>query len=291
MTLTSMPPVSRRTLLSQAAGLATLALTSSGIPSPALADENKETAMKVTFVLVHGSFHGNWCWSKLIPLLEHEGHVVVAPNLPASGGDPAPIENADLNSYATRIAGVIDGIAGPVILVGHSMGGIVTSQVSEQRANRLAAAIYINGLLLRNDESLGSFLDANKSLNVDDLVLKNMKVSADGQTATFPTEKAAEVFYNTCAPADADWAKSQLTPQRTKVYGDKLQLTAERYGQVKRFYVKGSQDHAVSPLYQDAMLKNTPCEQVFTLDGDHSPFLSAPAKLAEILLSISKDLN
>ncbi len=176
---------------------------------------------------------------------------------------------------------MIDGVAGPVILVGHSMGGIVTSQVSEQRSNRLSAAIYINGLLLRNDESLGSFLDANKSLNVDDLVLKNMKVSADGQTATFPPEKAAEVFYNTCTPADADWAKSQLTPQRTKVYGDKLLLTPDRYGKVKRFYVKGSQDHAVSPLYQDAMLKNTPCDQVFTLDGDHSPFLSAPDKLAE----------
>jgi pimeloyl-ACP methyl ester carboxylesterase len=189
------------------------------------------------------------------------------------------------------VAGVIDGIAGPVILVGHSMGGIVTSQVSEQRSNRLLAAIYINGLLLRNDESLGSFLDANKALNVDDLVLKNMKVSADGQTATFPPEKAAEVFYNTCAPADADWAKSQLTPQRTKVYGDKLQLTPERYGKVKRFYVKGSKDHAVSPLYQDAMLKNTPCDHVFTLDGDHSPFLSAPDKLAEIILSVSKGLG
>ena len=281
-------PLGRRALMSGAASLATMIATSSITTRASHAATENGGKESVTFVLVHGSFHGNWCWSKTTPLLEREGYKVIAPNLPASGNDPAPIENADLDSYATRIAGVIDSIKGPVILVGHSMGGIVTSQVSETRSKRLVAAVYVNGLLFRNSESLGSFLETNAKLNVDDLVLKNMKVSADGLTATFPPEKAAEVFYNACSPSDADWAKSQLTPQRTKVYGDKLQLTEERYGQVKRFYVKGSQDHAVSPLYQDAMLKGTTCQQVFTLNGDHSPFLSAPEKLAEILLSIAR---
>jgi pimeloyl-ACP methyl ester carboxylesterase len=242
--------------------------------------------MKGTFVLVHGSFHGNWCWNRLIPLLESDGYDVVAPNLPASGRDPAPIVNADLRSYATRVASVIDGIAGPVILVGHSMGGLVTSQVSEHRPDRIGAAIYVNGLLLRNDESLGSFLEANVTLGVDDLVLKNMEVSADRQTATFPPEKAAEVFYNTCAAAEADWATPQLSLQPTRVYQDKLRLTERHYGRVKRFYVQGSKDNAVSPLLQDVMLENTPCQRLFTLDSDHSPFLSAPGELAEILLSV-----
>jgi pimeloyl-ACP methyl ester carboxylesterase len=280
-------PVNRRFLISAAATIAAAATASSAISS---AQQPKDPAAKsvATLVLVHGSFHGSWCWAKIVPLLEKEGYTVITPNLPASGGDPAPIENADLDSYAARIATIIDDVKGPVVLVGHSMGGIVISQVSEMRPKRLAAAVYVNGLLFRANESLVSFLDALKGLNVDDLVLKNMKVSADGQTATFPTDKAAEVFYNTCSPAEADWAKVQLTPQRTKVYADKLQLTPERYGQVKRYYVRGSKDHAVSPLYQEAMLKNTSCEQVFTLDGDHSPFLSNPTKLAEIILTVAK---
>ena len=244
--------------------------------------------MTTTFVLVHGSFHGGWCWDRLIPLLRREGHEVYAPNLPASGTDPTPVENADLSAYSACIAHLVDGIAGPVVLVGHSMGGIVASQVSEQCSEKLTAAIYVNGLLLRNGESLTSFLTANEALDVDDLVLKNMRLSADGETATFPHEKAAEVFYNACTPAEADWAKCQLTLQRTKVYSDTLRLTPQRYGTVKRFYVKGIRDNAVPPIYQDTMLENTSCDEVYTLDGDHSPFLSAPGRLSEILLSIAR---
>lgn len=226
-----------------------------------------------------------------MPLIRRGGCEAFAPNLPASGGDSAPVENADLASYTTRVAGVVDGIAGSVVLVAHSMGGLVASQVSEQRPDRIAAVIYVNGLLLRSGESLAGFLTANAGLNVDDLVLKNMRVSTEGQMATFPQNKAAEVFYNGCAPADADWATSQLTMQPTKVYSDSLQLTPERYGTVRRFYIKGLQDNAVSALYQDTMLDNTRCDQVFTMDCDHSPFLSSPHKLAELLLSIPKNLG
>ncbi|GLK56829.1 pimeloyl-ACP methyl ester carboxylesterase [Methylopila capsulata] len=239
------------------------------------------------FVLVHGSFHGAWCWERLTPLLESAGHETITPNLPGSGGDSSPIENADLASYATRVTGVIDGIAGPVILVGHSMGGIVSAQVAELRPHRLSALVYVNGLMLRDGESLGSFLDANAHLDVDDLVLKNMVVSVDGAEARFPAEKAREVFYNTCAVHDAAWAAARLGPQRTKIYGEPLRLTPERFGLVPRAYVRGLKDNAVSLAYQDAMLGNTPCERVFDLDGDHSPFLSAPEMLAAVLEQVA----
>jgi pimeloyl-ACP methyl ester carboxylesterase len=239
------------------------------------------------FVLVHGSFHGSWCWEKLLPLLEARGHTAVAPNLPASAGDPAPPENADLESYATRIAGVIDGLPGRVVLVGHSMGGIVTAAVSERRPHRLAAAVYVNGLMFRSGESLVAFLDEHAHLGVEDLVLKNMKVSADGQTATFPPEAAAHVFYNTCTPADAAAATTKLRPQRMKVYGDSLALTPDRHGGVRRFYVEGLADNAVSIAYQRAMTQRTLCERIFTLEGDHSPFLSAPDRLTGILHDIA----
>ena len=240
------------------------------------------------FVLVHGSFHGAWCWQHLTPHLEQRGHQVIAPNLPGSGEDPSPPENADLDSYATRIASIIDGLAGHVVLVGHSMGGIVSSQVAERRPRRLAAVVYVNGLLFRAGETLVGFLDEHAHLGVKDLVLKNMQVAEDGQTATFPQEAATDVFYNTSPREVAGWAAARLRPQRMQVYRDALELTPDRYDSVARFYVEGLRDNAVSIAYQRAMTGRTPCERVFTLDCDHSPFLSEPEALADILDEVAR---
>jgi pimeloyl-ACP methyl ester carboxylesterase len=240
------------------------------------------------FVLVHGSFHDAQCWRYVVPQLEARGHRVVAPNLPGSGTDRAPPENANLDSYATRIAGVIDDLPGRVILVGHSMGGIVTSQVAESRWHRLAATIYVNGLLFRSGEGLVSFLNEHAHMGVEDLVLKNMKVAEDGATAIFPKEAATEVFYNTSPPDIAVLAAEQLGPQRMQVYHDPLTLTPQRYGTVSRFYTEGLRDNAVSIAYQRAMTSRMPCERVYTLDCDHSPFFSETISLVEILDEVAR---
>ncbi len=73
-----------------------------------------------------------------------------------------------------------------------------------------------------------------------------------------------------------------------KVYGDPLNLTDHRYGSVRRFYVEGLSDNAVSLAYQRAMTTRTPCERIFTLEGDHSPFLYATERLADILDEVAR---
>ena len=239
------------------------------------------------FVLVHGSFHGAWCWSRFVPLLERSGHNVVVPNLPASGGDPESLLNANLSSYTCRIVDAIARQPGPVVLVGHSMGAIVACQVAERVPERVQALVCVCGLLLRSGESLVSFLEDHKHLDVEDRVLENMTVSADGTIATFPRAAAPEVFYNRCSMQDAQWAADQLRPQATAVYGERLHLTEARFGRVRRYYVEGTADNAVSIRYQRVMVERTPCEQVFSLDSDHSPFLSRPADLAAILESVA----
>ena len=161
-----------------------------------------------------------------------------------------------------------------VILVGHSMGGLVITQAAELMPDKIASLVYVTGLLLRNGETLQSFLTAHADLDVDDLVLKNMQVSADRTIATFPNTVAQGVFYNCCTAEDAEWAASQLRPQPTAVYGAPLVITAEKFGAIPLAYVNCTKDRAVPMPYQTQMLTNTPCARTWRLAADHSPFLS-----------------
>ncbi|HLY58890.1 MAG TPA: alpha/beta fold hydrolase, partial [Stellaceae bacterium] len=72
-----------------------------------------------SFVLVHGAWHGKWCWEKLVPLLEAAGHEVLAPDLPGMGDDRTPA-TLSLAAWADFVARRIEDCAEPVILVGHS---------------------------------------------------------------------------------------------------------------------------------------------------------------------------
>lgn len=235
--------------------------------------------MSVSFVLIHGSFHGPWCWQRLAPLLEAQGHRVVLPDLMAA----EPPE--DLHSYARVVTAAIDALPGPIVLVGHSMGGMVASQAAERRAGRVGAIVYVAALLLRAGETLLDFIGAHETLGVEDLVLKTMALNADGSVATFPAAAAPEIFYNRCASADAAWAAARLRPQATRVYRTPLETTAERLGRIPAFYVETLEDRAVSPVYQRRMVERSPCRAVLPLDTDHSPFLSCPADLAALVLA------
>ena len=219
------------------------------------------------FVLVHGSFHGPWCWSRITPLLQAAGHSVATPNL-------ATAVPENLHTYAALVAEAVTQAGEQVILVGHSMGGLAITQAAELVPGHIAKLLYISGLLLRDGETLQSFLEAHADLGVDDLVLKNMKISDDGALATFPTAAAAPVFYHCCTPADAAWAAGQLRAQPTAVYATPLGISQSRFGRLPRAYVECSEDQAVSAAYQRQMLINTPCATRYALRADHSPFLS-----------------
>ncbi|KRE36273.1 alpha/beta fold hydrolase [Paenibacillus sp. Soil724D2] len=228
-----------------------------------------------TYLLIHGAWHGAWCWEKIVPMLETAGHRVIAIDLPGHGEDQTPISEVTLDVYANRVVAAIDGLDQEVILVGHSMGGIVVSQAAEYRPNRIKSLVYLTAFLLQNGQNM--------------LVIPpnpNMRVSEDGSTITVPADKAKDTFYNNCLDEDLVGAVSRLQVQATNPFVTPVSLTEKNFGQVPRYYIEGLRDNAISIDMQRQMQAASPCKEVFTLDSDHSPFYSTPEQLCNILLNI-----
>ena len=100
-----------------------------------------------TFMLVHGACTGGWCWEKVAPLLEANGHRVCAPDLPGLGKDHTPPANVTLADNVEKISRLLDKMEEPVVLVGHSLGGVTISQLAEARRRKIKALVYLCALL------------------------------------------------------------------------------------------------------------------------------------------------
>ena len=231
------------------------------------------------FVLIAGAWHGAWCWEKVAPLLEAQGHHVVAPELPATGADPTDPKLVTLDGWARFVAGIIEHQPEPVTLVGHSRGGIVISRAAELVPERLRQLVYVSAYLLPAGKSLAESARAD----VESLVPPNMIPAVGGVTCSLRAAVIREALFGQCTDADYEYAFARMSPEPLKPLVTPLKVTAQRFGRVPRAYVECLQDRTVTLAAQRLMQADLPCDPVFTIDSDHSPFLSHPQELARLL--------
>jgi pimeloyl-ACP methyl ester carboxylesterase len=234
-----------------------------------------------TFVLIHGAWHGAWCWEPVRLELGRMGHRVIAPDLPGLGQDTTPLEGLTLAGWAEHVADLIRGCDEPVVLVGHSRGGVVISEVAERIPDRISRLVYLAAFLVPTGKTLTDmlFLDAARDVARDAMVMQ-----PDGISSVIPTERVAELFYNK-TPAELQVrAAEKLRPEPMMSFMTPLSLTDSGFGSVSRAYVECLQDRAIPIGLQREMQRALPCAPVITLDSDHSPFYSQPAQLAAALL-------
>jgi pimeloyl-ACP methyl ester carboxylesterase len=233
------------------------------------------------YVLIHGAWHGAFCWHKVTPLLERAGHTVLAPDLPGLGADPTPRSQVTLKAYVDRVSEILDSCSEPAILVGHSLGGVVISQAGEERPHKVAALVYLAAFLPKNGQSLGELGRADPESHVP----AGMVVSADGTEARFREDAQRAAFYEDCSDEDVAHARARLSPQPLALFRTPVSLTEGRYGKIPRVYIHCLKDRAVTIGLQRAMVLAVPC-QTFTLATSHSPFYSDPEGLTRYLLAV-----
>jgi len=232
-----------------------------------------------TYVLVAGAWHGAWCWDKVAPLLEAQGHRVLAPELPATGSDRTDPATVSLESWARYVADAIAHESRNVTLVGHSRGGIVISRAAELLPDRIQRLVYVSAYLL----PAGMTLAGAARTDTASLVPPNMIPAESGLTCTLKPEVIRQALFGQCADADFQYALARLTPEPLKPLVTPLKLSAQRFGRVPRAYIECLQDRTVTLAAQRRMQSELPCDPVLTLDSDHSPFLSHPQELADLL--------
>jgi pimeloyl-ACP methyl ester carboxylesterase len=230
---------------------------------------------RATVVLVHGAWHGSWCWELLRPQLLAAALAVQTLELP-SAASAVPMGLAE---DARQLSELLSTIAGPIILCGHSYGGMVISAADTGHAD-VRQLVYLCAYMTEAGESVESSLRSAGERRPGHWIRR----LPDGRTGV-DAARAARLFYDDCTAATRTWALARLRPQWGRCLTDCVQSPAWR--RHPSTYVVCDQDRALAPQIQRTAY-STRAQRLVTLASGHSPFLSQPQQLARVLVSIAQ---
>lgn len=261
--------------------LLSAALTISGFSSPAKAGE----AFKPnTYVLVHGAWQAPYVWDAVRTSLVSKGNKVIVVELPGHGTDTTATYTLSIDAYRDKVINAIAATEGKVILVGHSMGGMVITGVAEKIPSRISKLVYIGAFLPASGQSIADLAMKDPGSQLG----RSLIESADHLTLDVKKENLAYLFINDGKQADKDRVLGNYRAEPAIPFGNKAMVTAENFGSVEKVYIKTLQDIVISPALQDQMIAAAGIRSVYSLNTSHSPFLAQPKAVADLLLSIGQ---
>lgn len=261
----------RRAALGAMAALG--AVTASSIAQTARA----QTAPK-TFVLVHGTWHGGWCWRRVVDALQSKGHKVYAPTLTGLA-DRSHLLTKDVN-LTTHVNDVVNLVKWEdlkdIVLVGHSSAGFVITQAAEQIGPQVASIVYLDGFVPQPGDSLISLANPGPRKSLEDAV-------ARGDLAAQPIPAAAFKVNE----KDRPWVDAKCTPHPLASVVEKVTAAGARETIARKTYIRSGFD---SPVFDQtlAKLKAAPDWKTYEVTSSgHDVMIDKPERLVEILLEVA----
>jgi pimeloyl-ACP methyl ester carboxylesterase len=239
-------------------------------------------------VLVHGAWHGAWCWDRVVAPLEAAGIAVVAIDLPGHGDDPGPL--GDLHGDAARVRGVLDSMGVPVVLLGHSYGGAVITEAGVHPA--VAHLVYLCALAVDADETCataGTSDPAAAAISHEGRIAlaSTFVPNADGTAITVTREGAAALLYNDCDAESTEWALARLGPQPVVTFQQNPDAVAWR--SKPSTYVVCANDQTIHPDLQRILARR--CTTSLEWPTGHSPFLCRPELVVDLVSSLARSVG
>jgi pimeloyl-ACP methyl ester carboxylesterase len=236
-----------------------------------------------TFVLVHGSRHGGWCWQRVARALRAEGHEVSCPTL-AGAGERAHVAAAGVN-LDTHVEDVAAHLfyedLRDVVLVGHSYAGMVVTGAAERARDRIKHLVYLDALVPRGGES---------HLDLAGPLAETLRgfIAGEGEGLVLPAGYRTPAQFGVTDPDDAAWVASRLTDQPAGTYEQRLR-SADAASGVPRTFVRCLRSEMIAP---DIVARATddPAFAYVEIDADHDAMITAPELVAEQLIAVAARL-
>lgn len=262
--------------------LLSAALTMAAFSSCAKNEE--ANAKSNTYVLVHGAWQAPYVWDAVKADLTSKGNKVIVVELPGHGADNTATYTLSIDAYRDKVIEAISGVSEKVILVGHSMGGMVITSVAEKIPSRISKLVYIGAFLPASGQSIGDLAMTDPDSKLGPL----LRESADHLTLDVKRDSLTWLFINDGSQADKDRVLANYRAEPAIPFGNKVTLTNANFGSVEKAYIKTLQDIVISPGLQDRMIAAAGIRNVYTVNTSHSPFLAQPKAVSDILLTIGK---
>ncbi len=229
-----------------------------------------------TFVLVHGAWHGGWCWSRVVERLWARGHRAYAPSLTGLG------DRAHLFSGAITLTTHVEDVANllryedlhDVVLCGHSYGGCVISGAIEREPHRVASAVFLDAFIPQNGESVFDIVPPEQRA-------RQLEAIAAAGGVAIPPIPAAHFRVN---EADRPLVDARCVPQPAGTFGERIALTGARERIARRSFVRATA--YPSPTFDRFRAYAEDAGwNVYDVPSGHDVMLDAPGRLVEILLA------
>ncbi len=282
---------------------------------------------QTAFILIHGSWHGAWCYEKVANILTQQGYLTITNDLPGRGlsaqfptsyfqrpltlpgafnTEPSPLAAITLDDCVQQVVRTIEGVTRlgkKVVLVGHSSAGIVLNAVGEKLGHKqIDRLIYLTAFMPPSNFSLTNILARSSEAESEYLPLFLADPAQVGALridphSGDPTYRSLVklVFYEDVSTTDFQAVSNFLTPDDpAQPFNALVPLSSQMWGRIPRTYIKCTEDRAIHLSTQAQMIADadmfTPdnLTQVISLTSSHSPFFSQPEKLAEVLVGSIK---
>ncbi|MGD9795194.1 MAG: alpha/beta hydrolase [Acidimicrobiia bacterium] len=239
--------------------------------------------MSATVVLVHGAWHGAWCFDPVRALLDDAGVTSIAIDLPGHGKDSGPF--TDLHGDAKRVTEVLDTIDGDVVLLGHSYGGAVIGQVGPHRS--LRHLVFLAALALEEGETGGTagwfdpaIVDIDHEGRPDAAA---HYVRHPDSVTTVSAEGVRDLLYSDCDDSVVAWALDHMGPHPMETF--RQEATTASWKSIESTYVVCTEDLILHPDLQRLMAKR--CTHTIEWTCGHCPNASQPERVAELLIELA----